>query len=342
MSILAVAQKAGVSPATVSRVFNAPQAVHPDTRGRVERAARSLRYVPNRSASTLRSQRSKTLGIILPTLLNPVFAECLAGIAAEANLHGFAIVPLTTEYSTDNESRALQQLLARSVDGMVLTVGDAAKSPTLAAVKRARVPYVLAYNQHPKHACVGVDNKLAVHEAVLRLQAAGHRNIAMVSGTLAASDRAQQRYAGYQSGLASLDLGRGTLIEVPFMSGGLAGVAAALIQRRRPTAILCSNDLLALRVIRTVRSLGLDVPRDLSVVGFDGIAVAAEVAPSLTTIAQPNEQIGRTCVQLLLQDKAAVTAALSKVLPFDFRTGESLGPPPSAVSNPKPSYSRRT
>jgi LacI family transcriptional regulator, repressor for deo operon, udp, cdd, tsx, nupC, and nupG len=126
------------------------------------------------------------------------------------------------------------------------------------------------------------------------------------------------------------------------MSGGLAGVAAALIQRRRPTAILCSNDLLALRVIRTVRSLGLDVPRDLSVVGFDGIAVAAEVAPSLTTIAQPNEQIGRTCVQLLLQDKAAVTAALSKVLPFDFRTGESLGPPPSAVSNPKPSYSRRT
>ncbi|MDH6169879.1 DNA-binding LacI/PurR family transcriptional regulator [Variovorax boronicumulans] len=326
MSIQAVAAKAKVSVATVSRAFNFPDKVTPATRELVERVARELHYVPNASARTLRTQRSRTLGVVLPTLLNPTFAECLQGIARAAIAGGYAILPVTTGYRLDEEERAVQLLLAGNVDGLILVVSNPSTSKALARLRSTGTPYVLAYNRHADHPCVTVDSEAAVADAVARLVLLGHRRIAMVSGTLAASDRAQQRYRGYQKGMADAGLKAPSLIEVPFVESTVDALASVLQAGNRPTALVCSNDLLAIRSIRAAHLGGLSVPDDLSVIGFDGIALGEDLTPALTTIAQPNSDIGRHSVELLVQAMAGGTtlqADASLLLPHIFRDGES-------------------
>jgi len=327
MSIQAVAAKAGVSVATVSRAFNFPDKVTPATRELVERVARELNYLPNASARTLRTQRSRVLGVVLPTLLNPTFAECLQGIARAAVAGGYAIIPVTTGYQLDEEERAVHLLLAGNVDGLILVVSNPSTSTALPRLRTAGVPYVLAYNRHPDHPCVSVDSEGAVADAVTRLVLLGHRRIAMVSGTLAASDRAQQRYRGYLKGMADAGLDAPPLIEVPFVETAVDALSHQLqATRNRPTALICSNDLLAIRSIRAAHLSGLHVPDDLSVVGFDGIALGEDLTPALTTIAQPNSDIGRHSVELLIQAMAGGTtlqADASLLLPHAFRDGES-------------------
>jgi DNA-binding LacI/PurR family transcriptional regulator len=326
MSIQSVAAKAGVSVATVSRAFNFPDKVTPATRELVERVARELRYVPNASARTLRTQRSRALGVVLPTLLNPTFAECLQGIARAAVAGGYAIIPVTTGYRLDEEERAVHLLLAGNVDGLILVVSNPSTSAALDRLRSTGTPYVLAYNQHPDHPCVTVDGEAAVADAVARLVLLGHRHIAMVSGTLAASDRAQQRYRGYQKGMADAGLDARPLIEVPFVESAVDLLTQLLQAKVRPTALVCSNDLLAIRSIRAAHLSGLGVPDDLSVVGFDGIALGEDLTPALTTIAQPNSDIGRRSVELLVQamaSGAALQADSSLLLPCFFRDGES-------------------
>ncbi|MDH6593161.1 DNA-binding LacI/PurR family transcriptional regulator [Variovorax sp. TBS-050B] len=326
MSIQAVAAKAGVSVATVSRAFNFPDKVTPATRELVTRVARELDYLPNASARTLRTQRSRALGVVLPTLLNPTFAECLQGIARAAVAGGYAILPVTTGYQLDEEERAVQLLQAGNVDGMILVVSNPSTSAALARLRDAGTPYVLAYNRHADHPCVTVDGEAAVADAVARLMLLGHRRIAMVSGTLAASDRAQQRYRGYRRGMADAGLKALPLIEVPFVESAIEALAQVLKAHDRPTALVCSNDLLAIRSIRAAHLGGLHVPRDLSVVGFDGIALGEDLTPALSTIAQPNSDIGRHSVELLVQAMArgaVLDAGASLLLPHHFRDGES-------------------
>ncbi len=336
MSIHAVARRAGVSITTVSRVFNRPERVAPVTRERVLSAARLLDFVPNASARTLRTQESRILGVVLPTLLNPVFAECLAGIADAADAAGYSIVPLVTDYDVKREASAIDRLLARDVDGLVVTVANASRSPSLRRLQQAGIAYVLAYNRHPRHACVSVDGEAAFAEAVAWLVSLGHRRIAMASGTLAASDRARQRYRGFQTGMARAGLADGELIEMPFVPTAVEQVRDRLARPDRPTALLCSNDLLAVRCIRAARLAGLPVPQALSVVGIDGIAIGADLTPRLSTIAQPNRQIGETCVATLVTALRAGIApgpGDSSSLPYLLCEGESCGRllPPGSV-----------
>lgn len=328
LNIHNVATRAGVSAATVSRAFNFPDKVAPATRDLVERAARELGYQPNASARTLRTQRSRVLGVVLPTLLNPVFAECLQGIAQAAAASGYAIVPVMTRYEEAQEQQAVAQLLAANVDGMILVVSSPSDSRALERLRGAGLPYVLAYNAHSGHPCVSVDGEAASAEAVARLAALGHRRIAMVSGTLAASDRAQQRYRGYLRGMAAAGLQAPPLVEVPFVATAVEALSRYLQTPPRPTALFCSNDLLAIRSMRAARLTGLSVPQDLAVMGFDGIAIGQDLTPALSTIAQPNHDIGRHGVELLVQSIARGSppgAGDSLCLPYRFCGGESCG-----------------
>ncbi|WP_373805212.1 LacI family DNA-binding transcriptional regulator, partial [Delftia acidovorans] len=134
MSITEVARRAGLSVATVSRVFNSPEVVNAQTRSTVLRVAQEVGYVANASARTLRTRSSKVLGVVLPTLTNPVFAECLQGIASQAALRGYAISPCTTEYDHAGEDAATTRLLASGVDALVLVVSNPGDSAALARV----------------------------------------------------------------------------------------------------------------------------------------------------------------------------------------------------------------
>lgn len=335
MNIQTVADRAGVSVATVSRVFNFPAKVAPATRELVERVAQTLGYLPNASARTLRTQRSRVLGVVLPTLLNPTFAECLQGVAQAAVAGGYAIVPVTTGYELADEEQAVRQLLANGVDGVILVVSNPTTATALGRLHAAGVPYVLAYNAHASHPCVSVDSEGASAGVVAHLARLGHRRIAMVSGTLAASDRAQQRYRGFLAGMAAAGLEAAPLIEVPFVETAVASLSRHLAHidpARRPTALFCSNDLLAIRSIRAARLSGLRVPQDLSVVGFDGIALGEDLTPALSTVTQPNHDIGRHGVELLiraLSGGAMPTPASSVLLPHGFRAGESCDVAPA-------------
>lgn len=320
-----VAKQSGVSVATVSRAFNFPEKVSPETRQRVEKAAAVLGYVANSSARTLRTQKSRVLGVVLPTLLNPVFAECLEGIANAATLAGYAILPATTEYQVDAEERAVALLLAGSVDGVILVVSNPANSLALARLRSSRVPYVLAYNRHGEHPCVSVDSESAVSELVARLVVLGHKRIAMIAGQLSASDRAQQRYRGYQAGMKTAAL-IPKLLEVPFVHAATEKVQEFITGPTRPTALICSNDLLAIRSMRAAHQSKLIVPKDITIVGFDGIELGRDLTPVLSTVVQPNSLIGKRAVQMVVQALAsekALTPSASLTLPWTFREGES-------------------
>lgn len=337
MTIQTVADRAGVSVATVSRAFNAPEKVTPATRVRIAQAARALDYQPNASARTLRTQRSRVLGVVLPTLLNPVFAECLQGIAAAAQGAGYAILPLTTAYELAQEEEAVGRLIAANVDGLILVVSNPSTSGALARLRAAGRPYVLAYNRHPAHPCVSVDSEAASAAVVARLAALGHRAIAMVCGTLAASDRAQQRYRGYLQGMAAAGLPAPPLLEVPFVESAVETVRALLAGPARPTALFCSNDLLAIRSLRAAALAGLQVPRELAVVGFDGIALGQDLTPRLSTVVQPNSEIGACSVELLVQALAhglTLPPEAGVLLPHHLRTGESCGAAPQSTPAP--------
>jgi LacI family transcriptional regulator, repressor for deo operon, udp, cdd, tsx, nupC, and nupG len=277
-------------------------------------------------------------------LLNPVFAECLQGIAQAAAAAGYSIVPITTDYELSHETRAADLLLARGVDALILCVANAARSAVLTRLRTARAPYVLVYNRHGRHPCVSVDGRAAVTALVARLHALGHRDILMVSGALVASDRAQQRHEGYLQGMASAGL-KPQLLEVPFMEGATERIAAYLAARQvmpqAPTAVVCSNDLLAIRCMRAARQLGLRIPEDLSVAGFDGIALGEDMTPALSTIVQPSTEIGVRSVELLVQTLAGrmqPSPADSVTLELHFRNGESIAearvPSPSSPHSP--------
>lgn len=336
MSILEVAKHAGVSVATVSRAFNFPDKVQPLTRNKVEQAAKAVGYVPNASARTLRTQRTHVLGIVLPTLINPVFAECLEGIAQTATASGYAILPITTGYRLEEESRAVAQLLSGNVDGLILVVSDPAHSTALHTLVKSRLPYVLAYNRHAQHPCVSVNGEQAVADLVGRLASLGHQRILMVTGQRSASDRAEQRCQGYLQAMRARKL-KTQVLEVPFMGSAHDDVRKALQATKRPSAVICSNDLLALRCMRAAHLVGLRVPADLSIVGFDGIAVGQDISPTLSSIRQPSADIGRRAVELLLTSLRSgerLSSTHSLTLSHSFIEGESCGLAPLSVSQP--------
>lgn len=338
-SIAHVARLSGVSTATVSRVFNSPEKVLPETRERVLHLARQLGWSPNATARTLRRQKTDVLGVVLPTLLNPVFAECLNGMAQACAAHGLALAPFTTDYDPAREQQAVSHFLSGTVDGAILVVADPDHSVALDTLRARGLPYALIYNRHPAHPCVSVDNVAAMAELVHSLGAQGHHRIAMVSGPHSASDRARQRCEGYVQGMAAMGAtAHAEVIEVRFDDAALQPVAERLSFTDRPTALVCSNDLLALRALRVAHGAGLSVPTDLSVAGFDGIALGAEVQPRLTSMAQPSADMGCAAVQLLhraLQDNHTPHAAHSLTLPHQLRAGESCARPSSSNQPPK-------
>jgi len=331
-----VAHVANVSTATVSRVLHTPERVASATRERVRAAIVQLGYSYNAVAGGLSRQQTMTLGLVLPTVTNPIFAESTAGVQQAARARGYTLLIGTTDYSADEEVRVVQTLRQHRVDGLVVTSSHA-ESPALLDAQNAGTPVVLTYSWRPHSPlpCVGVDNVAAAAAAVSHLIQLGHRRIAMLAGTFSGSDRSYARYQGYCAALAAhgLPSDPDLLVEVPYtIEEGIRGAQQLLAKPHRATSIFCANDLLAFGALRAALDHGLHVPNDLSIVGFDDSPMAAVTHPRLTTVAQPAYTIGvQACALLcdLINGKPDVTRTV--VLPTQLQIRETTAPPPAAL-----------
>ncbi len=323
-----VARRARVSIATVSRVLNGSAPVAEATAARVRRAAAALGYRVNAVGRSLATARTRVLGVLVPTLTNPVFAASVMGLALETRASAYEILLAPSDYDAAREFQIVETFLSQRVEGLALTLTDP-DGRTAALIRRERLPVVLLYNapQRPGIPYVAVDDRAAADAMVSAFIRAGHRRIAMIAGSFAASDRARRRYDGYVRAMRRARLRPLPRVEVPFLGGNLREALAPLLAARTPpTALFCSNDLLALAVIDAARQLGRDVPGDLSVAGFDGIEVGRLVRPRLATVVQPAVEMGRAAGRLLLAALSGTRYPGRQVLPHEIYLGETIAP----------------
>lgn len=298
-----VARHARVSTATVSRCLNMPDQVRAETRARVEAAVAELGYTPHFGGRALASNRTNTIGAVIPTMENAIFARGVQVLEEELSARNITLLVATSGYDIDREKDKIRALLGRGVDGLIL-VGEARPQEIYDLLLARGVPFVLVwtYSGHCPYPCVGFDNRGAARAMAEHVLSLGHRDVAMISGRTAWNDRASQRVQGVREALAAhgLTLRSEYLVEADYSLESAAEAARHLIALPvRPTAIICGNDVQAAGALNGLRSGGLRVPEDVSVVGFDDIDLAHAVTPALTTVHVPHRRMGIAAGDLL-------------------------------------------
>ena len=327
-----VAAAAGVSTATVSRVLNQPSSVRETLRKRVTDAIAQLGYVPHAGARALKLQRSGTIGAIFPTIDNAIFAKSIHALQARLALDGLQLLIATSGYNIEAETQQAVNLVTRGADGLVL-VGTG-QSPLLLQFLRQRSLPVVHTMSFPAPAgmdCVGFDNARAMAQAVRYLIDLGHRHIAMLAGIVHDNDRAAERVRGVQEALAKagLDLPAHYLVERPYgLADAREGFRALMAAKPRPTAVLCGNDVLAVGAILEAKALGLEVPRAVSIIGFDDLEIARHVQPALTTLHVPTQQMWETVAERLVAKLEGAPLAPAMEVEVGLVVRESTGPAP--------------
>jgi DNA-binding LacI/PurR family transcriptional regulator len=335
-----VAAYAGFSIATVSRAINAPHTVNRVTLAKIREAIDALQFRPSPLGRQLRGERTRLIGIVLPTLANPVFAECLQGIDDLAATAGYRLMLMTTQYDAARERHAIETLLSQRVEGLILTVADADTHPLLDELERDGILYVLMHNDTVRRPSVSVDNRRASFDGVRMLIEHGHERVIMLAGTLAESDRARLRYRGYVEAMQQAGLASAPALEVDFNADELAPAILGHLTSgpNRPTALFCSNDLLAMIVMRGLRRAHYSVPEDMSILGFDGLAVGELLSPPLASICAPNREIGCAAWRRLIARIEGTDNAesFSLTLPHEVRKGATISALSGAAGSPLP------
>ncbi|MDR6446603.1 LacI family DNA-binding transcriptional regulator [Paraburkholderia sp. 22099] len=300
-----VAKLAGVSTATVSRVYNEPDKVSANVRERVEQAALALNWFPNAAGRALASTRSHIAGIIIPTLDDQVFASQVSGMQAAFAARGITLVLGCSNYDPAQALVQVRAMLARGVEAMAV-VGEAHPPELFDALRLYRVPYAVtyAYRGDSPHTCIGFDNHAAYVEIAEHLIGLGHRSFAVCIQPTRDNDRVQARVAGIRATLER----HGLAVRPEHMLEGESTIGfgrrclRAIWQApgERPSAIICGNDHIAIGVLREAEDLGIAIPDELSVTGFDDLEIAKELRPALTTMRVDTYAIGRLTAQHLL------------------------------------------
>ena len=299
-----VAKRAECSAATVSRVLNAPETVNREARLRVEAAVRALGYTRNGAARALRSRRSLTMGIILPTLKQPIYADFIDGFQEALTRRNYSLIVTTSDYALERELTQARLLVERGIDGLVL-IGHSHLPELFAFLKAQGVPYVTTYTFKPRlgHPVIGFDNAAGMAKVVDHLFGLGHRDFAILAGHRPLNDRVQERVAGALDSLQSVGirLSPDRVVEVELtIGGGRSGLRQLIEAGNRPTALICSGDVMAYGALIESRVQGIAVPHDMSVVGYDDLQSSLHVVPALTTLAIPSGDMGRRAGQYLL------------------------------------------
>ncbi|MBP2299124.1 LacI family DNA-binding transcriptional regulator [Azospirillum picis] len=299
-----VAAAAEVSIATVSRVFNSPEKVAPPIRERVLAAAKAMGWMPHAAGSALARRRSSIVGAVIPTLDNEVFAAQVGAMQTAFAERGITLLLSCFNYNQDQARSDVQAMLARGVEALAI-VGESHKPDLFADIQARHIPYVVTYSHRPgsPHPCIGFDNRQAFRKIARHLLDDGHEVIGVIIQPTTGNDRVADRLDGIRDALAERGLGIRPqhLYEGEWsIDFGRQSVRAMLETAPRPTALICGNDYLAIGALLEARAMGLAVPRDLAITGFDDIAISRQMDPPLTTMHIDNHEIGRRAAAYLL------------------------------------------
>lgn len=326
-----VARRAGVSTATVSRCLNTPDRVIEETRNRVLQAVRDLGYSPNFGARALAAKRTNTIGAVIPTMENAIFARGLQAFQEELRLKGITLLVASSSYRADLEEEQIRTLVARGADGLFLI--GAHRDPALYDfLNRRGIPTLVAWVHDPNAPVptIGFDNHAAMLDLARRVIADGHRHIGVISAEQAGNDRARARVAAIRAAMNEAGLAPDALSLVETAYGIDEGAAAfeALMQRTpRPTVVMCGNDVLAVGAMGRAKEMGYDVPGDVSITGFDDIELAKVCSPGLTTVHVPHRQMGTRAARALISMVSEGTPGQGQRLDTRVVLRGSLGPP---------------
>ena len=299
-----VARLADVSHGTVSNVLNRPERVAPATRDRVEAAMRRLSYVPNGAARQLAAGRSRAVGLVVLDLQNPFFLELARGVQDVVDGKGNVLMLFNSSTSTRRESQAMRSLQEQRASGAIISpVGEPRTSVEALRASGTRVVVLDRSTPEAEGCSVAVDDVLGGSEAVGYLLAQGHTRLAFVGGPRSIRQH-QERLRGARAALREtstktrLDVLRTDMT----VAGGERAAEELLSPDRRPSAVFCANDLIALGLERALLRAGVSVPDDVAIVGYDDVSMAAHAAVPITTVSQPMYEMGERAAQLLFDE----------------------------------------
>lgn len=331
-----VARRAGVSTATVSRVLNQTDAVRAGLRAKVQAAVAALAYVPHAGARTMKLRRSGTIGAVFPTVDNAIFAQAINALQRRLADAGHQLLIATSDYDPVTEERQALTLLARGVDGLLLCGGG--QSPELIERLQQRavpVVHVMSWPAPAERICVGFDNAQAMKQVVKYLITMGHRRIAMLAGVTRDNDRAAERVRGVREALAAARIAfpASRLVERRYgLEPARDGLRQLMAVDPAPTAIVCGNDVLAFGALLEAQALGIAVPQQLSIIGFDDLDLAAHLRPALTTVHVPADEMWRCAADRVLAALAGGELQRATQIQVSLVVRDSSGPPPKATT----------
>jgi LacI family transcriptional regulator len=344
-TIADVAREAGVSTATVSRVLNGTEGVRDALSARVQAAAARLGYVPHAGARALKLKRSGTIGAVFPTVDNAIFAKAVDALQRRFDEAGYQLLIATNDYDPQTEERQAMHLLTRGADGLVLC-GCGQRPPLLQRLSARGVPavHVMTWPVPSGLVGVGFDNALAMTQAVRLLLDLGHRRIAMLAGVTRDNDRAAARVRGVRQALAAagLPLAPERFVERRYgIAAAREGLRQLMAVHPPPTAVVCGNDVLAFGALLEAQRLGLAVPRQLSIVGFDDLELASHLHPALTTVHVPAEAMWRQAADRLIAALRGEDVPRETEIEVALVVRGSTAPAPAEPAKDKPARRRR-
>ena len=288
VTINQVAKMAGVSTATVSRALNKPETVSEALKKKIERIIKKIGYIPNAGARSLMLKRTGSMGVIVPTLDNAIFAQGLEEFQRQLSQSGYQMLVGSTNYDPEIEYQQMRNLLLQGVEGIAM-FGSSQKLELIRLLRTRKLPYIhIGTLDTPLNGyAAGFDNKKAIQLGVEYLVQVGHRNFGMIAGKTENNDRARDRVDGVVELLKRnrIFLKKESIIEVPYQIQDARIALKKLLQiNPKISAVVCGNDVLAIGALLEAQSQGIKIPYQCSILGFDNLELSRHIQPSLSTI----------------------------------------------------------